>query len=56
MDTQGLGAKSVEERKRIMQNAMEALKKIYGRSKQRLNEINQGLYREVGTPTAGGLE
>lgn len=45
--TQGLGAKSVEERGKIMQSAAEALRAVYSRSKKRLNEINQGLYRET---------
>lgn len=47
MATQGLGAKSIEERGKIMQNAAEAMRSIYQRSKKRLNEINQGLYRET---------
>ena len=50
MDTQGLSAKSVEERERIMQNAQSAMKAIYARAKRRLNEINQGLYRETSMP------
>lgn len=55
MDTQGLSAKTVEERARIMRNAQSAMKAIYARTKKRLNEINQGLYRETNMPT-GGLE
>lgn len=47
MATQGLGAKSIEERGKIMNNASEAMRSIYQRSKKRLNEINQGLYRET---------
>ena len=47
MATQGLGAKSIEERGKIMQNAATAMQSIYQRSKKRLNEINQGLYRET---------
>ena len=47
MATQGLGAKSIEERGKIMQNAATAMQAIYQRSKKRLNEINQGLYRET---------
>lgn len=53
MATQGLGAKSIEERGKIMQNASESMRSIYQRSKKRLNEINQGLYRET---NIGGSE
>lgn len=56
MATQGLGAKSIEERGKIMENAASAMRSIYQRSKKRLNEINQGLYRETNIPTSGGEE
>jgi hypothetical protein len=48
--TQGMAAKSIEERGRIMQNAAGALKGIYSRNKKRLNEINQGAYRATQMP------
>ncbi len=56
MDLQGIGAKSREERAIIMRNAFKSLQSARERQQKRLNEINQGLYRDVGTPTAGGLE
>jgi hypothetical protein len=59
MSVQGLDAKSREERALIMRQAYGALKAIRTRSNKRLNEINQGLYRET-TPRPqaeeGGLE
>lgn len=48
--TQGMAAKSIEERGRIMQNAADALKGIYARNKKRLNEINAGSYRATQMP------
>ncbi len=48
--TQGMAAKSVEERGKIMTNARDALKNIYARNKKRLNEINQGAYRATQIP------
>lgn len=48
--TQGMAAKSIEERGRIMQNAADALKSIYARNKKRLNEINAGAYRATQMP------
>lgn len=48
--TQGMSAKSIEERGRIMQNAANALKGIYARNKKRLNEINAGAYRATQMP------
>ena len=45
MNTVGLGAKSIEERKLIMENGYEALKSVFERSKKRLKFINEGLYR-----------
>lgn len=48
--TQGMSAKSIEERGRIMRNAADAMKGIYARSKKRLNDINQGSYRATQIP------
>lgn len=56
MDTQGLAAKSVEERARIMNNAAAAMRAIYARSRKRLNEINQGLYRQTNIGDGSGEE
>lgn len=55
LDLEGIGAKSKEERAVIMRNAYSALKARRERENKRLNEINQGLYRET-TPAPGGLE
>lgn len=55
LDLEGIGAKSKEERAVIMRNAYAALKARRERENKRLNEINQGLYRET-TPAPGGLE
>jgi len=58
-ELQGLGAKSVEERARIMKNGYRALKSIDERSKRRLDEIKRGVYRDTtssATPTPEGLE
>lgn len=54
-DVQGLSSKSKEERDLIMKNGYKALKAVRERSAKRLNEINQGLYRDTST-TAGELE
>jgi hypothetical protein len=48
--TQGMAAKSVEERGKIMENASAALRTVYARNKKRLNEINQGFYRSTTMP------
>jgi len=48
--TQGMSAKSIEERGRIMRNASDALKSIYVRNKKRLNDINAGSYRATQMP------
>lgn len=53
-EVSGAKAKSQEDRKRILINAYGALQRGYEKQKKRLNEINQGLYRET-TPD-GGLE
>ena len=50
----GAKAKNQEERKRIMVNAYGALQRGYDKLQKRMNEINQGLYRN--TSPAGGLE
>jgi len=55
LDLEGIDAKSKEERAIIMRNAYAALKTRRERENKRLNEINQGLYRET-TPAPGGLE
>jgi len=48
--TQGMSAKSIEERGRIMRNASDALKSIYARNKKRFNDINAGSYRATQMP------
>ena len=58
-ELQGINAKSIEERGRIMKNAFRALKAIDERSKRRLDEIKRGVYRDTtssATPTPEGLE
>ena len=58
-ELQGINAKSIEERGRIMKNAFRALKSIDERSKRRLDEIKRGVYRDTtssATPTPEGLE
>jgi len=55
LDLEGIGAKSKEERKAIMQNAFTALQRTRQNHAKRLNEINQGLYRDT-APAVGGLE
>lgn len=50
---QGLDAKGAEERKVIIMNAYKALQSSRARHQKRLNEINQGLYRD--TTATGGL-
>jgi hypothetical protein len=54
MDTQGLSAKSVEERAKIMRNAFTAMQSVEQRARKRLNEINAGLYRS--TESSGSLD
>jgi hypothetical protein len=53
-DVQGLGAKSREERARIMKNAYTALQSVSARHAKRLNDINQGVYRDTAAPIEGG--
>jgi len=55
-DVQGLGAKSIEERARIMKSGYAALKSVSERSRKRLNEINQGLYRDTSPAAAEDLD
>jgi len=55
-DVQGLGAKSIEERGRIMKSGYAALKAVSERSRKRLNEINQGLYRDTSPSSAEDLD
>jgi hypothetical protein len=54
-ELQGINAKSIEERARIMKNAFRALKAIEDRNKRRLNDIKQGVYRDT-SPEPEGLE
>lgn len=54
-ELQGINAKSIEERGRIMKNAFRALKAIEDRNKRRLNDIKQGVYRDT-SPEPEGLE
>jgi hypothetical protein len=53
-DVQGLGAKSIEERGKIMKNAYSALQSVQARHTKRLNDINQGMYRDTAAPIDGG--
>jgi hypothetical protein len=53
-DVQGLGAKSIEERARIMKNAYKALQSVSERHRKRLADINQGVYRDAGSSIDGG--
>lgn len=55
-DVQGLGAKSIEERGRIMKSGYAALKAVSERSRKRLNEINSGLYRDTSPSAAEDLD
>lgn len=50
----GATSKNQEERRRILVNAYGALQRGMAKQQKRLNEINQGLYRE--TAPTGGLE
>lgn len=57
LDVQGIGAKTVNERAKIMKSAYAAMKVARERQNKRLNEINQGLYRETSPAPAGeGIE
>ena len=54
LDLEGIGAKSVEERNKIMKNAYSALKIKREQQQKRLNEISQGLYRDAAPASSGG--
>ncbi len=47
LDLEGIGAKSTDERKLIMEAAAAALRNSYRRQKQRLADINAGKYRQT---------
>ena len=53
---QGIGAKSIEERAKIMKNAYAALKSVNERQRKRLNDITQGVYRNTATTIDGGTD
>jgi hypothetical protein len=53
-DVQGLGAKSKEERAKIMKNAYTALQSVRARHAKRLVDINQGVYRDTTSTIDGG--
>ena len=55
LDLEGIDSKSKDERAIIMKNSYMALKARREREQKRLNEINQGLYRNTSAPT-GELE
>ena len=55
LDVQGIGAKSIEERAIILKDAYRAQQIALARHQKRLNEINQGLYRDT-TGTPGTLQ
>lgn len=54
LDVQGVGAKSIEERSKVMQNGFRALRAVEKRLKDRLESITRGEYRE--TAKEGGIE
>jgi len=56
MNTVGLGSKSIEERKLIMESGYEALKSVSERAKKRLKLINEGLYRTTAPAIAEETE
>ena len=56
MATVGLGAKSIEERAKIMMSGYEALKSVNERSKARLKRINEGGYRDTTPSITGEIE
>lgn len=55
-DVQGLGAKSIEERGKIMKNAYSALQSVHARHTKRLKDINEGAYRETASPIDEGAK
>lgn len=56
LSLEGLGAKSIEERAKIMKNTYTKLKGVRAARQKRLNEIGSGLYRNTGDVDTGGLE
>lgn len=56
LSLEGLGAKSIEERAKIMKNTYTKLKAVREARQKRLNEISSGLYRNTGAADTGGLE
>ena len=56
LSLEGLGAKSIEERAKIMKNTYTKLKAVRAARQKRLNEISSGLYRNTGEADTGGLE
>jgi hypothetical protein len=56
LSLEGLGAKSIEERAKIMKNTYTKLKAVRAARQKRLNEISSGLYRNTGEVDTGGLE
>lgn len=56
LNVQGLGAKSIEERAKIMMSGYEALKSVAERSKTRLKRINEGGYRDTIPSITGEIE
>lgn len=56
LSLEGLGAKSKEERAKIMKNTYIKLKAVRAARQKRLNEISSGLYRNTGEADTGGLE
>jgi hypothetical protein len=55
LSLEGLGAKSVKERGEIMKNTYKKMLAVKAARQKRLNEINQGLYRDT-APAAEGIE
>jgi hypothetical protein len=56
LSLEGLGAKSIEERGKIMKNTYIKLKAVRAARQKRLNEISSGLYRNTGEVDTGGLK
>lgn len=56
LSLEGLGAKSKEERAKIMKNTYTKLKALRAARQKRLNEISSGLYRNTGETEDKGLD
>lgn len=56
LSLEGLGAKSIEERAKIMKNTYTKLKAVRAARQKRINEISSGLYRNTGDADTGGIE